>query len=346
MSELEGRRIALVGGAGFIGHNLAVALAQQGAHVEVIDGLEVNHLGHFAAQTPQDDNRDLYLRILLERLERLNTAGIVLRHQDARDYHGLSRQLTETAPDTIVHLAAVAHANRSNKDPFSTFDHSMRTLENALDWSRQADLQRFVFFSSSMVYGNFRTPVVSEEHPLEPIGIYGALKLGGEKLVIAYNQVFGMPYTIVRPSALYGPRCVSRRVSQAFIESALVGDTLRVDGEGEEAIDFTYIDDLVNGVIRCITHDGARDQTFNMTGGHARTLAELVTLVQDHFPEIEVEYVERDHLRPYRGTLSMDKARELIGHVPEVSLEEGLRRYVEWYRQVTAHPRPLTNVGG
>ena len=72
---------------------------------------------------------------------------------------------------------------------------------------------------------------------LEPIGIYGALKLGGEKLVIAYNQVFDLPYTILRPSALYGPRCVSRRVSQAFIESAIVGDTLRVDGEGDERID-------------------------------------------------------------------------------------------------------------
>ena len=69
--------------------------------------------------------------------------------------------------------------------------------------------------------------------------------------MIAYNQVFDMPYTIVRPSALYGPRCVSRRVGQAFIESALVGDTLRVDGEGDEQLDFTYIDDVVDGVIRC-----------------------------------------------------------------------------------------------
>ena len=246
--------------------------------------------------------------------------------------------LGEFAPDTIVHLAAVAHANRSNKDPFSTFDHSMRTLENALDWGRASDLHRFIFFSSSMVYGNFLTESVSEDHPLDPIGIYGALKLGGEKLVIAYNQVFDMPYTIVRPSALYGPRCVSRRVSQAFIESAIVGDTLRVDGDGDEKIDFTYIDDVVDGVIRCIEHDGARNETFNMTAGKGRSLRDLVTLVQSHFPEIEVEYVERDRLRPFRGTLSMDKARELIGHVPQVELEDGLRRYVEWYHELTAQP--------
>jgi nucleoside-diphosphate-sugar epimerase len=336
MSNLSAHRVALIGGAGFIGHNMALALKQRGAEVQVIDGLEVNHLVHYAATSSSGSNRDLYIRILLERLRLLEEAGIPLCRQDARDYHGLSRALGEFAPDTIIHLAAVAHANRSNKDPFSTFDHSMRTLENALDWSRASNLHRFVFFSSSMVYGNFLTDTVAEDHPLEPIGIYGALKLGGEKLVIAYNQVFDMPYTIVRPSALYGPRCVSRRVSQAFIESAIVGDTLRVDGEGDERIDFTYIDDVVAGVIRSIEHDGARNEIFNMTAGKARSLRDLVTLVQQHFPELEVEYVERDRLRPFRGTLSMDKARELIGHVPAVELEDGLRRYVDWYRELTS----------
>jgi nucleoside-diphosphate-sugar epimerase len=341
-ADLAGRRVALVGGAGFIGHNLALALKDRGAEVVVVDGLEVNHLVHYAAMPPSDPNRNLYLKILLERLDLLAQAGIPLMRQDARDYHALSRALNEFEPDAIVHLAAVAHANRSNKDPFSTFDHSMRTLENALDWARSGDLQRFVFFSSSMVYGNFQTPEVTEDHPLEPIGIYGALKLGGEKLVIAYNQVFDLPYTILRPSALYGPRCVSRRVSQAFIESALVGSNLRVDGDGDEKLDFTYIDDVVNGVIASLTHDGARNEIFNMTAGKGRSLRDLVTLVQEHFPEIEVEYVERDKLRPYRGTLSMEKAKRLMDHEPRVELEEGLTRYVEWYRQLTADGLHLT----
>ena len=138
MSVLDGRRIAIIGGAGFIGHNMAIAMKAAGAHVEVIDGLEVNHLVYFAAQPPDNPNRALYLAILLERLDRLHAAGVPLRQQDAREYHGLSLHLSEIAPDTIIHLAAVAHANRSNKDPFSTFDHSMRTLENALDWARGA----------------------------------------------------------------------------------------------------------------------------------------------------------------------------------------------------------------
>jgi nucleoside-diphosphate-sugar epimerase len=339
MLDLAGRRVALIGGAGFIGHNLALELKERGADVHVIDGLEVNHLVYFAAMPPGTPNRDLYLRILHERLDLLGTAEVPMHQQDARDYHGLSRVLDEVNPQVIVHLAAVAHANRSNKDPFSTFDHSLRTLENALDFGRHKSVEQFIYFSSSMVYGNFLTPEVDETHPLDPIGIYGALKLAGEKMVIAYNQVFGMEDTIMRPSALYGPRCVSRRVGQAFIESAIVGDKLRVDGEGDEKLDFTWIGDVVEGVCRAITHEAARNEIFNLTAGKGRALRDLVSLVLEHFPEIEVEYVERDALRPFRGTLSIEKARRLIGYEPSTELEEGLTKYVEWYRALTADDR-------
>ena len=91
--------------------------------------------------------------------------------------------------------------NRSNKDPYTTFDNSLRTLENALDASRNR-IKKFIYLSSSMVYGNFKTKEVDEETNCNPIGIYGALKFSGEKIVIAYNQVFDLPYTIIRPSAL------------------------------------------------------------------------------------------------------------------------------------------------
>src|SRR5207249_4070318 len=143
--------------------------------------------------------------------------------------------------------AAVSHAGRSNKDPFSTFDHSLRTLENALDCARDR-CEQFIFLSSSMAYGDFLTDEVAEDHPLNPIGIYAALKVAGEKIVIAYQQVFELPYTIIRPSALYGPRCVSRRVAQIFIEAAMRGQPLRMDGDGTDRLDFTYIDDLVEGI--------------------------------------------------------------------------------------------------
>lgn len=335
--EIRDRKVAIVGGAGFIGHNLALTLKQRGALVEVVDSLQVNNLLYFTSGDAGMVNRDLYVRVINQRLDMLRAAGIPLHVQDARDYHALSRILSQIRPQVIVHLAAVAHANRSNKDPFSTFDHSLRTLENALDWARD-NVEHFIFFSSSMAYGNFLTEKVGEDHPLDSVGIYGALKVAGEKLVIAYQQVFGLPYTIVRPSALYGPRCVSRRVGQIFIESALKGLPLRVDGDGEERLDFTYIDDLVEGVLLVIENSAARNEVFNLTYGSARSIRDLVAIIQEHFPGVKVEYVERDKLMPFRGTLSVEKAERLLGYAPKNPVDVGFPKYIDWYRALFAQP--------
>jgi nucleoside-diphosphate-sugar epimerase len=333
MEPVQGRRIAIIGGAGFIGHHLALDLVKRGASVCVIDGLQVNNL--LSLMNDGAANRELYTRMVNERLDLMRAAGVDLVPQDARDYHAMSRLLDQRKPDVIVHLAAVAHAGRSNKDPFSTFDHSLRTLENSLDVARGIGVKRFVFLSSSMVYGNFMTDTVDEEHPLNPIGIYGALKLSGEKIVIAYQQVFGLPYTIIRPSALYGARCVSRRVGQVYIETALKGGTLRIDGDGSERIDFTYIDDLVDGIRGAIESPGAENQIFNLTNGSARSIKELVAVIKRDFPAVQSESVERDHLMPFRGTLSVDKARRVFGYAPANPIEVGFPKYIEWYRRFT-----------
>ena len=333
MTDLRGRRVAIIGGAGFIGHHLALGLKRSGADVHVVDSLQVNNLLWFASR-PDSPNRTLFMAMLNERLDLLRQAGVPLHPQDARDYHALSRILGDIEPTVIIHLAAISHAGRSNKDPFSTFDHSLRTLENALDWARGQNMERFVFLSSSMAYGNFQQPEVTEDHPLNPIGIYGALKVAGEKLVIAYQQVFGLPYTIIRPSALYGPRCVSRRVGQVFIENALSGQSIRVDGDGSERLDFTYIDDLVGGIALTIESPAARNEIFNITYGSARSVRELVDVVRDHFPAVVVEYGERDPLTPVRGTLSIAKAVRLLGYAPAYAVESGLRKYIEWYREL------------
>lgn len=342
--DLKSRRIALVGGAGFIGHNLALALREEGANVHIVDSLQVNSLGAFS-NVVGDPNKALYLYIINERLRLLNEAGVPLHVIDARDYHALTRTLAEIKPQVVVQLAAIAHANRSNKDPFSTFDHSFRTLENALDFARGegTDVAQFLYFSSSMVYGNFDGEAVTEERHCEPLGIYGALKYGGERLVIAYNQVFGLPYTIVRPSALYGQRCVSRRVGQAFIENALRGLPLTVNGDGSDALDFTYIGDLVQGLTLCIKRPEARDQIFNLTYGGARSLNQMAGIVREEFPGIEIKHNPRDALMPERGTLSVEKARQLIGYEPAYPLERGFREYIAWYKRLAAEQPALFN---
>jgi nucleoside-diphosphate-sugar epimerase len=342
ITSLEGKRIALIGGAGFIGHNMALEMKRRGAEVAVIDGLQVNNLLSLHCQTTSNVDRDLYLSIVNERIQLLRSAGVPLYVEDARDYLRLNVILGTLKPEVVILLAAVAHASRSNKDPFHTFDHSFRTLENALDCSR-SNIKHFIYFSSSMVYGNFEGAAVTEESACNPIGIYGALKFGGEKLVIAYGQVFGLPFTIVRPSALYGERCISRRVGQVFIENALRGQDLIIRGDGNECLDFTYVGDLIDGVCRAVLNPKAMNQIFNLTCGQGRSLNEMAGIIQREFPGIAVRHVERDALMPERGTLSVDKARRDIAYDPQNPLEIGYRKYIQWYRglfeRVQATPR-------
>ena len=329
--KLKGRKITLIGGAGFIGHNLALHLHSLGAEVSIVDSLQVNNLASFSATSEDSVNRSLYLRILNERQRLLQEAEIPLFVQDARNYHALCRLISDIQPEVVVQLAAVSHANRSNKDPYSTFDHSFRTLENALDASRDK-IEHFIYFSSSMVYGHFTENAVTEESTCNPLGIYGALKYGGEKLVIAYNQVFGLPYTIIRPSALYGERCVSRRVGQIFIENALTGKEINIAGDGSDKLDFTYIKDLVKGIELVITKDESLNQVFNLTFGESRSLSAMAEIMRSHFPDLEINYTPKDKLTPDRGTLSNEKAKSMLDYQPQFPLEKGYVDYINWYK--------------
>ena len=245
---MKNKKILLVGGSGFIGHNLALKLKKEGAVPTIVDSLAVNNI--LSTDNNEIHNKNLYNSILQSRLDLLKVNNIKLIIQDARDYDAVSRIYDNINPDIIIHLAAVSHANKSNKDPHSTFDHSLRTLENTLDFSRNKKVH-VIYMSSSMVYGDFDADIVSENKNCKPIGIYGTLKYSGELLVKSYNQVFDLPYTIIRPSALYGERCVSRRVGQIFIENAIQNNDIFVNGDGEDKLDFTYIEDLVEGIYLC-----------------------------------------------------------------------------------------------
>ena len=261
----------------------------------------------------------------------LNKEKINLIVQDARDYHAVSRLYGNFNPDIIIHLAAVSHANKSNKDPHSTFDHSLRTLENTLDTAKNKKIH-VIYMSSSMVYGDFNGKDVNEETNCKPIGIYGSLKLAGELMIKSYNQVFDLPYTIIRPSALYGERCVSRRVGQVFIENAMQKIDIHVNGDGKDKLDFTYIQDLVSGIGTCCENKNAINQTFNLTYGQAKTINDLLNLLKKEFPEVKVFYKDREKFMPERGTLNIDKAKKLLEFKTNNPIEVGYPKYISWYK--------------
>ena len=324
------KKVLLTGGCGFIGHNLAIFLKKKNYDVNIIDSLGVNNLLSF---TDTDVvNQNLYRTILNERINLLNFNKIGLNVLDARDYHAYSKIYAKLDPDVVIHLAAVSHANKSNKDPHSTFDHSLRTLENTLDVCRKKKTH-VIYFSSSMVYGNFNSNSVNEETKCEPIGIYGNLKYAGELMVKSYNQVFDLPYTIIRPSALYGERCVSRRVGQVFIENALTDQDLVINGDGQDKLDFTYINDLVDGVEKCCLNEKAYNQTFNMTYGKSKKIIDLINILEKNFKKINVVKKDKEAFMPERGTLDISKAKELLNYSPSFPVEMGYQDYINWYKK-------------
>ena len=300
------KKILIVGGCGFIGHNLSIYLDDKGYDVVILDSLGVNNLLNFT--DGEIVNQKLYRSILNERINLLNAKGINLQIGDARDYHLYSKVYDHYSPDIVIHLAAVSHANKSNKDPHSTFDHSLRTLENTLDVCKN-DGTHVIYLSSSMVYGNFTSGIVDEETECKPIGIYGTLKYSGELMIKAYSHVFNLPYTIVRPSALYGERCVSRRVGQIFIEN------------------------LIDGIEKCCNNKKAINQIFNLTYGNSRPISDLIKILDKNFNDIKVLKKPREAFMPERGTLDISKAKELINFQPQNPIEIGYQKYVDWYKE-------------
>ena len=323
------KKILITGGCGFIGHNLALHLSQLNYEVTIIDSLTINNL--YSSDLEDVKNKGLYKRILNERRRIIKEHNIPLIVQDSREHEPYAQHCLKLKPDVIIHLAAVSHSNKSNKDPHTTFDNSLRTLENTLDIAKLNKTQ-VIYLSSSMVYGDFKSEKVNETTHCDPIGIYGSLKLAGEMMVKSYSHVFGLPYTIIRPSALYGERCVSRRVGQIFIESIISKLPIEINGSGEEKLDFTYIDDLIQGITKCIINPKAFNQIFNLTFGNSQPINKLIEILKDEFGEFKINYKPKEKLTPSRGTLDISKAKKLLDFNPSYPLETGYRKYIKWYK--------------
>jgi len=335
--QLSGKRVLLVGGAGFIGHNLSLELGKRGIETLIFDNLMINSLVDNVYGRHSDDLQNaVYQGFLLQRFEMLRDRGIRLQNGDARNYYDVVQCFSDFRPTHVVHLSAIASAVEARKNPGLCFDLQLVTLRNVLEACRSTstDLTALMLLSSSTVYGDFETPEVDENTRPRPRGIYANTKYMAERLVRTYNHQHGLGTSIIRPSALYGERCVSRRVSQVFIENAMRGLPLLLEGGGDGLLDFTYIDDLVQGIVRALAlHPGpGSSHTFNITRGNARTIAELASVVQQVVPDVILEERPRAEEKPIRGTLSVERARTVLGFEPQWSLEDGYLRYCNWYK--------------
>jgi nucleoside-diphosphate-sugar epimerase len=204
----------------------------------------------------------------------------------------------------------------------------MEGLINVCESAKKHRVERVVYISSSMVYGDFADQV-TEDAPCSPIGQYGIMKLAGEWLVKDYARRTGMEYVILRPSAVYGPLDVEDRVVAKFMLRAMRGQVLNVNGAGE-TLDFTYVDDAADGIVAAATRIMSRNSTYNITKSHSVSLLEAAEMIVKIVGKGTIECKDKDADFPSRGALNIDRAKVILGYDPKVDVEEGFQKYYDW----------------
>ena len=237
-------------------------------------------------------------------------------------------------PDVVIHLATWPRAKLINDDPVIGVPKIINGTVNLLWHSTKFDTKKFVYVSSSMVYGDF-VDGIKEDAKTKPMNLYGEAKLAGERLTKLVSERDNLDYIIVRPSGVYGPGDLPDRVIPKFFNKAMKNETITLHN-GDNKVDFTYRQDAAYGIVKAALSD-VRNTSFNMTAGNAtslRTLAE--TIIDITGSKSKMEDVGKHKLYPQRGTLNVEKAKKLLSHIPQFSLRQGLESYYDWIRQHTS----------
>ena len=259
---------------------------------------------------------------------------------DTTDRGYVSEALSKHKPDVIIHLAALPIAYVSNDYPEEARRTVLEGIITVLDVVRELKLKldRIIYTSSSMVYGDFLRDEsgsiipAKEDQICLPIDMYGSMKLAGEHIVRAYAKRFKIPYTIIRPSAVYGPTDCNQRVTELFLKSALQGKDVILDNGGLHQLDFSYVEDVAHGFVLAANSANALNETFNITCGQGRTIKELGEVMKTLIPSTNLVVEQVDVYRPNRGALDISKARRLLGYEPKHSLEVGMAKYLDFVR--------------
>jgi nucleoside-diphosphate-sugar epimerase len=309
-------KILVTGGLGLIGHNVVHRLENLGHGVTVAD-IQTNY-----GIVPRGELRYL----LTEREKKIKTEEIYRTNIASRV--GMNNLIERNQIDTIVHLASFPRQKVVNVNPQLGSQTMSEGLLNLLEMATKHRVNKFVYISSSMVYGDF-TDQVREDAECRPQGQYGIMKLAGEWLVKDYTRKTGMAHTIIRPSAVYGPLDVNDRVISKFLLAAMRGEVLNVNG-ANETLDFTYVEDAADGIVAAATMDIANNKTYNITKSHSKTLLEAAELSVAIAGKGSINVRDRDLDFPSRGALNIDAARQDLGYNPKVDMEEGFEIYYRW----------------
>lgn len=317
MNTFENTRILVTGGAGFVGSNLVRRLMRDGAKITVLDDLFTG------------------------RLENLPASGFDFVKGSVCDAPLVDKLV---AANEVVFHAAARNIVVSTRNPREDFETNIGGTLNVLMAARAAGTKRVVYTSSTSVYGNPRYLPINEDDRLQLLTPYAVSKLGGENYCMAFYESYGVPATAVRYSNVYGPGQDPANpycgVVAKFIEALLDGKPPVLHGDGQQTRDFTYVDDAVEATVMAGMTDRAIGEVFNVGTGVETRVVELANaLIRILGVPVTVQHKDRrdiDNIR--RRVVNIEKTRRTLRWVPEVTLETGLRRTVEWQRAQPAPP--------
>jgi UDP-glucuronate 4-epimerase len=315
------KNILITGGAGFIGSHLVDRLLAEG-------GWQI---------TVVDDFNDFYD----PEIKRANVRGRLtnpdfkLVEADIRNYEALARAFDDAAFDCIVHLAARAGVRPSLKEPRLYVETNINGTLNLLELARAHGVKQFVFGSSSSVYGmNSKVPFSEDDPIFNPISPYAATKAAGELICHSYAHLYDMRIVCLRFFTVYGARQRPDLAIHKFAKLISAGQPIPVFGDGSTRRDYTYIDDIIAGLRAAMDYDQSKYEVINLGESRTVELRELISLLEKALSR----HAEIDRQAPQPGDVpqtfaDITKARRLLGYDPQTQIEEGIGKFVEWFRE-------------
>jgi UDP-glucuronate 4-epimerase len=322
--------ILLTGGAGFIGSHVAEALLRRKARLTIVDNLDDFY-------SPEQKTKNL--------AEIRRVGEYEFCNLDVCEFGKLGESIEGCRPDAIIHLAARAGVRFSINQPELYWRVNVAGTRNLLELARNFKVKRFVFGSSSSVYGKTtRVPFCEDDLNLRPISPYAATKLLGERLCQTYSRVYGLSTVALRFFSVYGPRQRPDLAIHKFMTRLDSGKALQIFGDGTAARDYTYVDDIVHGVLAALDcelqrhADGGSCEVFNLGRSSPVSLIELVGILE----RVTGRTAVLEHMEAQAGEVlltwaDLSKSTRFLGYAPTVPLEDGLARFREWHRCDAAH---------
>jgi len=308
--------ILITGGAGFIGSHLTGKLLNQREEVVVLDNFDPFY-------NPEIKRKNIELF--------LNHPRFTLVEGDLRNRNLVDKIFREYSVKKVIHLAARAGVRGSIKDPFIYEEINLRGTLNLLEVCKGYPIENFIFASSSSVYGNAKLPFSENTYQLFPISPYGVTKLAGEFLCQAYHRLYGFPVLCLRIFTVYGPAQRPEMVIHKFTRLIQREEQVPVFGQGHFKRDYTYIEDLLKGIILALNHR-FEFEVINLGSSHPVDLLTLIKIIESNLhKKAKIKYFPPQPGDPLITCADIKKAREFLGYQPEVSIEEGVKRFVQWY---------------